>query len=164
MIFTGVGSRKTPLDIQELMVELSKNLTSRGWTLRSGGAVGADAAFEAGAVVGAKKEIYLPWSRFNSHPSRLCTPSEDAKEIAAAVHPRWKYLSNADRLLHARNVHQVLGADCNLPSNLLVCWTPGGRIEGGTATAIRVATLYEVPVFNLALNAEAVIDYIVHTR
>ena len=46
--YTGVGSRETPSDILEVMESVGYALASQGWTLRSGGAVGADQAFERG--------------------------------------------------------------------------------------------------------------------
>lgn len=47
--YTGVGSRKTPAHIMEIMRDLGRKLCSEGWGLRSGGASGADQAFEHGA-------------------------------------------------------------------------------------------------------------------
>jgi predicted Rossmann fold nucleotide-binding protein DprA/Smf involved in DNA uptake len=66
-IYTGVGSRKTPKAITNLMTELARTLGDSGWCLRSGGADGADVAFESGAST---KEIYVPPTLFND-----CTKS-----------------------------------------------------------------------------------------
>jgi predicted Rossmann fold nucleotide-binding protein DprA/Smf involved in DNA uptake len=49
MYYAGVGSRETPAHVCKQMTELAKRLESFGLTLRSGGAKGADKAFEAGA-------------------------------------------------------------------------------------------------------------------
>lgn len=122
-------------------------------TLRSGGADGADAAFEAGA--GDDKQIFLPWKRFNRNMSPLYTPSVDAYAVASRIHPVWDRLSSGAKLLHARNVHQVLGPNLNEPSEFLVCWTMGGGVTGGTATAIKVALEHGVPVYNAAPVAPA---------
>ena len=61
MIYTGIGSRKTPIEIINKMIKLGQILGKHGYILRSGGANGADKAFEQGCdnVLG-KKEIYLP--------------------------------------------------------------------------------------------------------
>lgn len=48
--YAGIGSRQTPDDILELMHRIGSTLAINGFTLRSGGAVGADTAFEQGAV------------------------------------------------------------------------------------------------------------------
>ena len=154
--YTGVGSRKTPEPILVLMQTLAQALSSLGFTLRSGAAEGADSAFEAGS--GEAKEIYLPWRGFNGNSSQFYVITDEALELAAKVHPAWNRLSPAARKLHARNCYQVLGAALDAPSQFLVCWTPDGavhprectRATGGTGTAIRLAALYGVPVFNLS--------------
>ena len=53
--------------------------------------------------------------------------------------------------MHARNVEIILGPGQVQPVQSLVCWTPGGKGTGGTAQGFRVARVYGVPVFNLAL-------------
>jgi len=151
-MYTGVGSRKTPKDIQNLMVSIAANLAAKGYTLRSGGADGADKAFEYGCGVGAK-EIYLP---------NMATP--EAMEIAAKYHGAWDKCSAYVRKLHGRNAFQVLGLDLKTPSKFLLCWTPDGCIShkirsvrtGGTGTAISIADAYGIPVFNLKLTEHRV--------
>ena len=68
MFYTGIGSRKTPKTILKLFTEVAIYLSKQGYILRSGGAKGADQAFERGA---AKKEIYLPWRNFENNKSNL---------------------------------------------------------------------------------------------
>ena len=64
--YTGVGSRKTPGAIFDLMGEIGRNLAIDGYVLRSGGASGADTAFEQGCDLHeGMKEIYLPWKGFS---------------------------------------------------------------------------------------------------
>lgn len=46
--YAGIGSRETPTRVLQLMIKAAQRLAQRGYTLRSGGADGADAA----AVVG----------------------------------------------------------------------------------------------------------------
>ena len=145
--YTGVGSRATPLPVLEQMTKIAELLASKGYTLRSGGAVGADTAFEKGA--GDDKEIWLPWNNFNNNSSKLL-PSKQAFEIASHIHPKWSVLKDSVKSLHARNVHQVLGIDLQTPSNFLICWTEGGAIIGGTATSIKLAINNRIPVLNLA--------------
>jgi hypothetical protein len=48
--YTGIGARRTPSDVLDLMHSLAMRL-SGGWVLRSGGADGADRAFEEGAAI-----------------------------------------------------------------------------------------------------------------
>lgn len=60
-IYAGIGSRKTPKKILEQMRNISSFLAKEGYTLRSGGADGADSAFEDGCdlVLGEKKYTFL---------------------------------------------------------------------------------------------------------
>jgi len=142
--YTGVGSRKTPADILTFMTEMAEILCRNDMVLRSGGADGADNAFEAGATL---KQIYY---------ANMATPA--AMEIAAQFHPVWNRLSPYVRKLHGRNAFQVLGLDLDSPSEFLICWTPDACEchadrsirTGGTGTAISIAEHYNVPVFNLA--------------
>lgn len=158
MNYAGVGSRETPPEVLSLMRELAFELGEAGWVLRSGAADGADAAFEAGLAPEHAREIWLPAPRFNRHPSKLF-PSAAAFELAAKVHPAWNRCNAFARKLHARNCHQVLGADLDDPVAMVVCWTAGGRGAGGTGQALRLAKLHEIPIFDLGKEApERVID------
>ena len=70
LYFAGIGSRQTPQSVQDLMVGIGRYLADRSWILRSGGAVGADMAFESGCdEVHGRKEIFLPWKGYNSNKS-----------------------------------------------------------------------------------------------
>lgn len=163
--YAGIGSRRTPDRALDLIEECAERLCTVGWTLRSGGAGGADTAFENGCMRRLllarcpRAEIYLPWPNFNGHgPGTLDRASDEAFRIAAKYHPRWPLLKPSVRRLLARDVHQVLGRDLDDPVKMVVCWTPDGTLDGqgpdsgGTGMALRVAR-GEVPgvaVFNLA--------------
>ena len=133
-------------------------MATMGWILRSGGADGADTYFETGCTEGeGETEIYLPWKGYNNSTSTLYPPSQDARKIAQEIYPVWKTATEPVRLMMARNVHQVLGQSLNAPVKFLVCYTPDGctsidqysRKTGGTGMAISVASLFDVPIFNL---------------
>jgi hypothetical protein len=149
--YTGIGSRETPIHILAEMTNLARNLELCGWTLRSGGAKGADSAFEAGVSDPHNAKIYLPWQRFAHNPSGLFHISPEAYAMAESFHPAWNRCGIAARKFHARNCYQVLGADLNTPSRMVICWTPGGKVAGGTGQAMRIAKHYNIPIFNLAL-------------
>lgn len=151
--YTGIGSRETPGEIEVLIAKVARICARDGRVLRSGAAPGADAMFEKHARAhGGRCEIWLPWPGFEGHESTLL-PSPEAFDIAATVHPAWSRLRGGARKLHARNVHQVLGADLCTPSSFVVCWTPGGETVGGTATALRLAERNSIPIMNLALES-----------
>lgn len=48
MTYAGIGSRNTPEPVLALMQRCATRLEVLGYTLRSGGANGADSSFEAG--------------------------------------------------------------------------------------------------------------------
>lgn len=141
--YTGVGSRKTPGSIINLINEISFVLTKKGFWLRSGGANGADQAFENNSEL---SDIYFAEDS-----------SIESEEIAAKFHPNWNNLSPFVKKLHGRNSFQVLGSKLNEPSYFLICWTEDGctrnsernQDTGGTGTAISIADFYKVPTYNL---------------
>lgn len=149
--YTGVGSRKTPREILLLMIKIAEYAAHRNWVLRSGHAENADQAFEEGCDnVCGRKEIYL---------AKGCTAA--SMELAAKFHPKWDRCGEFARKLHGRNSFQVLGPNLNLPSRVLVCWTSDGCCShktrsiatGGTGTAISIADMYNVKIYNLFLKA-----------
>lgn len=140
------------------MRNLAWDLVGLGYKLRSGGAPGADTAFEEGALLGGQlPEVYLPWPGFNDHAGKvyLAEPSPEAFEVSARYHPNWRYLSRGAKKLHARNAHQVLGLKLDDPADFVVCWTPDGSLDGqgrrvgGTGQALRIAHGHGVEVINL---------------
>ena len=171
--FTGVGSRETPQDILDLMKDIAIYLSLDGWILRSGGAPGADMAFEEGVdVIRGSKQIFLPWKGFNGNKSPFYNIPSEAFEISREAYgERLDYLKRPIKLLMARNVLQVLGPTLDEPSGLVVCWTPDGIIDGsqrtkktgGTGQAISIASRYGVPVFNLARHDFDDIDNFINT-
>lgn len=168
MFYTGIGRRKTPFEVCSLMSELSEYLANCGYVLRSGGADGADKAFQSG-VEGAKgylgknkMEIFLPWSGFNkfrNDPEKgfisvnLLNNYNEAIEIAKELHPVWLKLSNDVKALHTRNVYQILGLDLNTPSKKVFFWAEPTKseagVKGGTATAVLLAKRLGIKTSNL---------------
>lgn len=145
--YAGIGSRRTPPEILDLMVKVGEWLARKGYTLRSGAAQGADAAFERGCDLGnGAKEIFLPWPNFNGHKSTFNNPDPVAMNMAAGYHPAWGNCSQGARKLHARNVHQILGPGLRSPVKFVICWTDG---TGGTEQALRIARHLDIPIFNL---------------
>jgi hypothetical protein len=151
--YAGIGSRETPPGIEPMIEEICNILPKFGYILRSGGAPGADSMFEK--YSGDNKEIYLPWRGFNDNDSELYLDNmniefvQKAKSTAMKYHPRWNQLSLAAKKLMTRNSFQVLGPDLQSPVSFVVCWTPGGKISGGTGQALRIAKDLSIPIFNL---------------
>lgn len=153
--YAGVGSRKTPKEILDLMWRAAVMLRDQGWTARSGHSGDADMAFENGARAAA--EIYQPWPGFKGRVvwAKFVKdrPDPEAFAIARDLHPNWSSCSTEARALHARNVHILCGPDAGKPdlARFMICWTPGARTMGGTGMSIRIAEYFGVEVYNLAL-------------
>lgn len=158
--YAGIGARKTPVEILKKMALYGAVFAKLGYVLRSGGAQGADAAFERGCDLHqGPKEIYLPWQGYNSSNSALYNITEHAYTIAEEVYglERWRRVSSGVKKLMARNIYQVLGLTLDTPSRFVIAWTPDGietaeqrtRKTGGTGQAIACASQYSIPVFNL---------------
>lgn len=150
--YAGIGSRSTPRPALVLIGKLAQVLADYGLTLRSGGAQGADTAFEKGCDrSGGKKEIFLPWRGFNKNKSPLFDPPLQAQVIASFCHPNWRACREPARKLHARNCQQIYGVNLDIPVDFVLFWAPEaqGKVEGGTATAVTLAREMKIPTFNL---------------
>lgn len=155
--YAGIGSRNTPPNVLDWMTQVAERLAVNGFILRSGGAKGADTAFEYGArdklpLIRGRKEIYTVDSQDVDWPGAFAT--------VEAYHPAPQRLSNYPKSLMARNAFQVLGPQLDDPCSFVLCWTPDGAEQittmqsGGTGQAIRIAAVNDIPVFNL-FNASA---------
>lgn len=137
------------------MTRIAEKLRSQGYVLRSGGADGADLAFERGA--GNKKQIFLPWKRFNGNESEFCNVPQKVIDFSLDFHPNGAHLRPGVQKIMGRNAQQVLGPDLDEPSKFLICWTPfetEAALElknkiGGTGQAIRIARAHDIPIYNL---------------
>lgn len=165
LYYAGIGSRETPENVLKVMVKIATFLESKNYTLRSGGAVGADNAFYSGTIfnhvylVNYQNEILL--SKDNG--KNIITMSNTVKEFAnahvAVFHPNYVNICNQPKikLLHARNTLQITGHDLRniVLSRFVICWTKTGNTtttnkdDGGTGQAIRIANFYKIPVYNL---------------
>lgn len=165
LYYAGIGSRATPTYILDLMTKLAEKFREDRFILRTGHAPGADQAFERGACTAA--QIFLPWSAFEQDvdfwsspdmngtlqpPAIFNSPTQEARIVAAGFHPVWDKLKPPAKLLHARNVHQILGPKPQsrpTPVEFVICWTADGQASGGTGMAISIAEAHDIPVYNL---------------
>jgi len=172
LYYTGIGARLTPLQPLAVLELYGRLLAALGMVLRSGGADGADIAFEHGCdTVNGKKEIYLPWKDFNGSDSPLHHIPIEAFEVAGDIYgPTWQYAKPSTKKFMARNMQQVMGFGLDEPSKFVLCWTPDGcttkaartKETGGTGQAIAYAEEMRIPIFNLYNKTaeEELIDFI----
>lgn len=148
LYYAGIGNRETPKEICVQMTKVANQLDSENWILRSGGAKGADSAFESGttqALVSYRADYYLTkYGKFQYDAEIL----KEAEKIASTLHPAWDKCNEYARKMHTRNVFQILGHDLNTPVQKVICWTPKGQTIGGTATALRLAEWNQIQVIN----------------
>ena len=140
--YAGIGSRSTPPLILEYMKSAAILLEEMGYTLRSGGAEGADRAFERG-VSNPKNKIIL----------RTKHSTEQAEQLASTIHPMWSACNEYAKKLHGRNCQIILGENLDIPAEFVLCWTLDGIERGGTRTGLVLAKQRGIPTFNL-FNAD----------
>lgn len=148
--YTGIGSRKTNKYVCMLMGIIAE-LLSEKYILRSGGAIGADSAFESKAK---NKDIYVIHDKQESY---YINPStyynyKDAIKIVNRIHPKPSKLSKVGMALHARNCYQILGCNLSTPSKFVILYAPiinSYTVSGGTNTAYQLALENNIPTFNL---------------
>ena len=142
--YAGIGSRSTPPEILRLMERMALILSGAGYTLNSGGAKGADTAFENGAL---RKNIFYPFDA-----------NDEVRKIASEIHKNYNNLSDYAKNLMARNTYQIFGLDLNTPVDFVLCYTPDGceshqtrtSTTGGTGQAIEMASRKNIPIINMA--------------
>ena len=166
----GIGARDTPQGVLFRMTEVAQIMARRGDVLRSGGALGADSAFEAGwDAEGGRKQIFLSWRGMNDREPNgkdvfAFSYSDDVPEAVlarsyyhrSAAHPEgdsvaWGRLGRGGRAHMARNTNQILGPNpgTSALSDVVLCWTKNGQTVGGTGQALRMAQDKGIPVVNL---------------
>ncbi len=153
--YTGIGSRETPDEVLQMMIKIGAMCAKKSFILRSGGADGADKAFEQGCdKFNGEKEIYLPWKGFNGSQSSLydLPKSHLAEEMAFKYHPNLYASKPPVVKLMTRNSYQVMGGDLKTKSSFVVCYcavSENGKLIGGTSQALRIAKDKNIPIFNL---------------
>lgn len=156
MYYTGVGSRETPPDMMRKLEYIGERLAELGYTLRSGGARGADMAFQRGAQdVDGLVTVYHAKGKFKHLIPEWCF--EEVRKHIPPDRPPFDSMEEHTRKLLARNMLQVLGDDGKTPSEFLVCWTPAGLTDGGTGYALRCAAAHGVMTYNLRNPIEEII-------
>ena len=146
MIFAGIGSRKTPQHILDLMFWIGYLKAQKQEACATGACIGPDQAFANGTIYGGGVvHLYLPWYSYeqvwvNSLPRNQITITVlrdsdiEANNSVNQFHPTPEKLSQGMRKLHARN-YLILN-QINRP---VICYTEGGRVQGGTGQGIRIA-------------------------
>ena len=172
--YAGIGSRRTPPEILAAMSDIAQTLGDAGIALSTGGADGADTAFETGALrTDGPVTVHAPWPGYNGyrpgrdpdtlidvvHPNAAdVTRGRTYAELAREHHPYWQRCRPGARALFTRNVSildRALDDDGGtLPVRAVVAYTPNGlpvgREAGGTGHTLRTAASLGIPCINLS--------------
>lgn len=164
--YTGIGSRETPENILNLITKLAKYIDkTEKFTLRTGGARGADTAFEKG-VSSNRINVYYPNIKhlYKNRDKAIIA----AKQVWYSPYGiTWDKLKPFTQELMIRNSYQIFGETFNRKaiSKFVICYTKSLNKDelGGTGQAIRLAEKFNIPVFNLgndSLNLKDLKEFI----
>ena len=150
--YAGFGSWNTPAHIVVVIESLGRALAEAGWTLRTGGAAGAESAFERGCdAVGGRKELV-------GRPADI--ESASAQFWPETLLP-WAQLSANTRALLAQSACQILGPDLDAPAKFLAYWksTDGRSFE--IDHALQIAAAHAVPCVRIEhpINLSRLVDW-----
>jgi hypothetical protein len=139
MTYAGIGSRQTPPEILSQMTDIAKELESKGYTLRTGDAKGADKSFREGT---GNSEIY-----------RADDATDVTRAIAKEIHPNPDALTDYALDLMARNTNQVFGENLDTPVDFVLYYAEPSnnpiRPQGGTGQAVEMANRKGIPTINM---------------
>lgn len=135
--YAGIGSRATPPEVLKMMTKIAILAETNGYVLRSGGADGADKAFEAGVVEPDMKVILRPKDA-----------TLDSIIMAETFHPAWGACNSWAKALHGRNAMIVLGDDLKTPVEMVLYWTHDEN-RGGTSMGLRIAEANDIPCYSV---------------
>lgn len=172
LYWTGIGSRKSINDnIMSQQKGIGFTMSKKGWTLVTGGAGGSDYNFLAGASKGCDKNLpvvvrpiryknYTGKNKFQSVVEMMENSDYEAARtyfIKNDIFTELQFdgMSIISKVLHARNYYQIFDWNGNVRSKFVVYHAPENSwnvVSGGTRTAIAIARLEKVPVFNLRLK------------
>lgn len=154
--YAGIGARKTPPDVLELMQNIAFYFAKQNKHLRTGNAEGADYAFMKGVnqCTGYEVSLYLPWPTYRKDyiqsTNGICVqePSKEAIHFAGFYHTAWEKCGENARKFHGRNAQIIMGSMLVDPVDIVICYSESD-IKGGTAMGIQIAKAHQIPVYNL---------------
>jgi predicted NAD-dependent protein-ADP-ribosyltransferase YbiA (DUF1768 family)/alkylated DNA repair dioxygenase AlkB len=156
-MYAGVGSRSLGRSrpLARIATALAMRLERAGYGLASGGADGADRAFEKGVALAENKQIFRPgYDATKKLPDGYVVLDGpivgQAAAVAGLVTSGWDVMSGPGRDLHTRNVFQVLGRDMKSPVEfVLAIPSVNDTRTTGTRQTMAIAAANGIPVFDL---------------
>lgn len=155
MYYAGIGSEVVANEYHELIKQFAVILSQNGYILRCGGELGTSDLFEIGCdSINGKKEVYLPWKKFNNKSSKRIVRMHDAFVIAKRHCADWSCLSPGVKKQLARNVHKVLGGNLKFPSSFILCYYSTRGYDINVNHVLAIANEYNIPVFNIGVYTD----------
>lgn len=171
-MFTVMSHGDVPGEAVILIEQISKLLISKGFTFRYDGNNQDKLSTQAYIASKQRCEIFLPWKGFNKEVTgKLNRPSATAYGFASSLHRAFNKIPPTVRAIVARNVHVILGDECNTPVNLFITWTSDGaevskdvkfETTGNASFFINACDTLDIPVFNLKNNTakDRIVEFI----
>ena len=135
--YAGIGNRVLPEETRFELRMIAYSMSRLGWSLRTGGAEGADRAFMDGHGA-ARVEVFGPEDA-----------TDAAMAMAATYHPAWWACDDHARRLLGRNAQIILGRNLDDPVAAVLAYA-ADKTRGGTALGMRIARAHGIPAVNLA--------------
>ncbi len=178
--WTGIGSRKNISEIlRSQQFVIGTLMSSKNWTLLTGGAEGSDYNFLDGSSTEKFPSDEEAWKvshvirpnkyqNFKGYKELACTieyMEEDDFYMAKAYFIRNKIFTKKQfekmeevvQHLHARNFFQIFDTYGKVRSEYVLYAAPENRwgiVSGGTRTAVAIARIENIPTFNLKLKGQ----------
>lgn len=163
-----IGSREISTKVESCLIAIGAYIAKNGHYVVSGGALGSDASFAAGAnlISPTKVKLFLPWATYNKElivkgnliETEITT---EAQELAMAYHPKYDSLRQGAQRMMGRNASIILDSDITLA--FLNHSKIGG---GGTGHGFRVSMALKHPTMDISglekgsLSVQEIIDWI----
>lgn len=153
-----------PVDEKTILLipKIVRALVDKGFTVRYNGDQRDTLGIEAYKAAEGSSEVYLAWSKIN--PDLVETAVLKKPELCgyehAAHYNNFERIPAPIRAILSANIHSLLGARCDTPSNLFITFTPDGAETlqdanwdkdktGRMHSYIKTCEDLAIPVFNL---------------
>ena len=174
MVHVFAGDDNTE-EVEERLIKLAGKLKEKKFVYRCDASENDIIANKIANIEGLKKEVYLPFKKFNidladnaTMPNTFELPHNYAAQIYG---PRYNDMKPGGRSVYASKVMAMLGVDCDNPIDFLLCYSPDGRegfqarervdykLVGTLSFYIKLAQVAGIPVYNLK-NKDSLINFI----
>ena len=151
MLYAGIGSREVSQDMFRFLSSIGMKMATNEHTLRSGGAIGSDTAFETGHLQVTKHniEIFRPDDISVVKYLEIANSNKMSLLYNACFEYPFDAMKYWTQQLLMRNLLTIIGHNLSTYVDGVICYTRDGQEIGGTRYAIRIAKQLNIPVLNV---------------